>query len=386
MKRRLLRLAAAGLPAALLMMHATPAPAAGRVVFSMSSRSSASPPQLAARAAVTPAGATAITGLKLKTVAAGSDPTATARRISQMPGVAWAEPDRSYHLLASDPRRKSQWALDAIHAEQGWLLAGLNRLPSLDGVPIAIVDSGADVTHEDLKGRILACAASAQGRVREGICSDGAGHGTHVSGIAAAAAGNSLGIAGVGAGSPLIICRAIGPDGAGTSSDIAACIGWVVKKHARIISMSLGGPDSRSLSTAVETAAASGALIVAAAGNSGTRETEFPAGYKQVVSVAATGPKGLRAEFSNVNADVELAAPGVEILSLAPGNKYRLMSGTSMAAPHVAGAAALLWQAHPSDDAAQLRARLDRSVRDAGKRGRDPEYGFGLLDLTATTA
>ena len=386
MINRFLRLAATGLPAALLMVHPNPAPASGRVVFSMSASPATASATLTARAAVTPPDATPITGLRLKSVAAGPDPKATARRISRMPGVAWAEPDRSYHLLGSDPRRKGQWALDAIHAEQGWLLAGLNRLPSLDGVPIAIVDSGADVTHEDLKGRILACAASAQGRVREGICTDGAGHGTHVSGIAAAAAGNGLGIAGVGAGSPLIICRAIGPDGAGASSDIAACIGWVVKKHARIISMSLGGPDSKSLSTAVESAAASGALIVAAAGNSGTRETEFPAGYKQVVSVAATGPKGLRAEFSNINADVEVAAPGVDILSLAPGNKYRLMSGTSMAAPHVAGAAALLWQAHPSDDAAQLRARLDHTVRDAGKRGRDPEYGFGVLDLAAATA
>ena len=386
MNKRLLQLAASSLPAALLMIHPNPAPAFGRVVFSMSAPHAAMAVNFPARAAVTPAGAVPITGLQLKSVTAGPDPAATARQIARMPSVAWAEPDRSYHLLGSDPRRKNQWALDAIHAEQGWLLAGLTRLPSLDGVPIAIVDSGADVTHEDLKGRILACAASAQGRVREGICSDGAGHGTHVSGIAAAAAGNGLGIAGVGAGSPLIICRAIGADGAGASSDIAACIGWVVRKHARIISMSLGGPDSKTLSAAVGEAAAAGALIVAAAGNSGNGETEFPAGYKQVVSVAATGPKGTRAEFSNANADVEIAAPGVDILSLAPGNRYRLMSGTSMAAPHVAGAAALLWQAHPGDDAAQIRARLDHTVRDAGRRGRDSEYGFGVLDLAAATA
>jgi len=311
------RQSAASVSAALLLTSlcvCSTAAASQRVVFATKS-----PPRFAslrqARTAVLPPQALPITGLKLASVDAGTNPRATARLISSYPGVAWAEPDEAYHLLAVDPLRRSQWALNSIHAQAGWALAGIDRLPAIAGPTIAIVDSGADATHEDLRGRIRACAASFQGRVREGLCDDRAGHGTHVSGIAAAATGNGLGIAGVAAGSQLIECRAVGAEGAGTSSDVAACIGWALRQKSKIVSLSLGGPDSKTIRTAIDVATASGALVVAAAGNSGTSDKEFPAGYKAVVAVGAVGPNGKRAAFSNANTDVEKTAPGVDVLS-----------------------------------------------------------------------
>lgn len=315
------------------------------------------------------------------TVDGGSDPHALARRIAALPGVGWAEVDRSYRALGTDPRRQSQWALDSIHASAGWLLAGISPAPAITGPPIAVIDTGVDRAHEDLRGRIRACASASSGRLREGTCEDWDGHGTHVAGIAAAASWNGVGIAAVAAASPLFICRAIGPSGEGGGSDVAACIGWALRQKARVISMSLGGPDTRALRAAIESASTAGALVVAAAGNDGTSARVFPASYRSVVSVAAITRNGQRARFSNANSDVEIAAPGSGVISLAPGNRYRLMDGTSVAVPHVSGAAALLWQAHPGESAEAIRARLDLAVRDAGPPGRDVEYGFGSLDL-----
>ena len=393
----LLRTACAALTAVLLQPGQA-ALAGPRVVFATGNRStthvSQPPGQLtlvdgarstgrrpADELARIPASATAISGVGAMTVEGGGDPFRLADRIASIPGVAWAEVDRTYRPLGSDPKRKAQWALDSIHAAAGWLLAGINPDPISSGPSIAVIDTGADRTHEDLRGRIRACGAASSGRVREGTCDDWDGHGTHVAGIAGAATGNGIGISAVAAGSPLVICRAIGPSGEGSGSDVAACIGWALRQRAKVISMSLGGPDSRALRAAVDAAAQSGALVIAAAGNDGTSARQYPAAYGSVVSVAATSRNGQRAQFSNFNADVEIAAPGTAVLSLSPGNRYRLMDGTSVAAPHVAGAAALLWQAHPGDTAAAIRARLDSAVRDLGRPGRDAEYGFGSLDL-----
>ena len=373
--RRLLLAALSTLPLALLPSIAR-AHAPARVIVSPVSQDQRD-------AVMRETGATPVTGVPLLSVPAGPSSAVTARHLLSVEGVAWAEPDATYRASGSDPRRPSQWAMSAIHAERGWALAGLGRLPSLAGPMVAIVDTGADISHDDLRGRIRACAASFSGRVREGVCDDRDGHGTHTAGIAAAATGNGVGIAGVAASSPLLICRALGPDGGGSGADVAACIGWAAKRGAKVISLSLGGPDTRALRTAVAAASGAGAVIVAAAGNEGTTETSFPAGYPEVVSVAATDRAGRRAGFSNVNRDVEIAAPGVDILSTWPGNCYRSMSGTSMATPHVAGAAALLWEGIGGRDPSAVRAALRRSVREAGARGRDREYGYGVLDLSA---
>ena len=221
------------------------------------------------------------------------------------------------------------------------------------------------------------------------IVAEDGGHGTHVAGTIGALANNRVGVAGVAFAAPLIVCRALGgPDGSGSVADVAACIGWAHARGAKVISMSLGGPSSRTIAEAAKSAYArggrSGSLLVAAAGNDGNGTVEYPAGLDQVVSVAAVDARDGIAPFSNFNADVEVAAPGVDILSTWLGGGYVRMSGTSMATPHVAGAAALLWGVTPSATAATIRRRLDKAVDDRGAPGRDAAYGYGVVDLATS--
>ena len=122
-------------------------------------------------------------------------------------------------------------------------------------------------------------------------------------------------------------------------------------------------------------------LIVAAAGNDGNATLNYPAAYAEVVSVAATDARDVRATFSNANSDVEIAAPGVNILSTYMDGGYRALSGTSMATPHVSGVAAIIRTRNPTFSAAQARAKLDASVDDKGPAGRDTQYGFGRVSL-----
>jgi thermitase len=311
-----------------------------------------------------------------------------AQRLAHAPGVAWAEPDFELRALGApdDPLFGQLGGLGLMRVQAGWESLGLSPgYPRDGGAPVAVIDTGIDSAHEDLAGKASECASSVNGAIEEGRCADDEGHGTHVAGTIAAIAGNAAGIAGVAFDSPLIVCKALGADGSGGTSDVASCIAWAHSRGAKVISMSLGGPPSNTLRAAVKAAWAGGrrdgSVIVAAAGNDGDTGTDFPAGYPEVVSVAAVDDAGSRAVFSNANEDVEVAAPGVDVLSAKAGGGYVRMSGTSMATPHAAGAAALEWEAHPRSAARRIRDLLDGLGADAGPAGRDPEYGYGILDL-----
>jgi subtilisin family serine protease len=149
--------------------------------------------------------------------------------------------------------------------------------------------------------------------------------------------------------------------------------------------MSLGGGDSTTLKSTVDYAwkngAANGAVLVAAAGNDGDATLNYPAAYPNVVSVAATDNRDQRASFSNANADVEVAAPGVDVTSTWNDGAYNTISGTSMATPHVSGVVALIRARYPSATAAQIVAKLDGAVDDLGAPGRDTSFGFGRVNL-----
>jgi len=329
-----------------------------------------------------------VRGQGARVVRVDGDPAQVARRLSRSPGVLYAEPNRRLRASATPNDRlfRDLGGLGEIHAARGWDLAGLNAFPLGGGIPVGIVDTGIDATHEDLQGKLRACATSQNGSVSAGACADDNDHGTHVAGTIAATANNRVGVAGVAFSSPLVVCKALDGHGSGSIADVASCIVWAHQRGAKVISMSLGGSASVTLRNAVRLAWKSGgtggSVLVAAAGNDGTTATEFPAGYPEVVSVAAVSDAGVHATFSNVNDDVELAAPGVNVLSTKRGGGYVRFSGTSMATPHVAGATALLWDQHRRSTAKSIRARLDATVADAGAAGRDRTFGFGVLDLS----
>ncbi len=291
--------------------------------------------------------------------------------------------------IPNDPRFGSLYGMDRIDAPEAWDALGLSAFPATGGAKVGIVDTGIRAAHEDLTGRTTVCATATSGSLYRG-CADGNGHGTHVAGTIAATANNARGVAGVSFNSSLAVCKGLTDSGSGSTSSIASCIRWLRDRGARVISMSLGGGSTSTLQSAVRYAYASGsgALLVAAAGNDGNATANYPAAYAEVVSVAATDSADVRAPFSNANADVEIAAPGVNITSTwsTSNTAYATISGTSMATPHAAGVGALLVRRFPSAGAATLRGRLTAAVDDLGPAGRDAQYGFGRVDaLQAAT-
>ena len=335
------------------------------------------------------------------------DPRVVAQRLNRSGAVLYAETNKILRAQAipNDARfgelygihntGQSGGTADAdVDGPEGWDLAGLSAFPSSGGVEVGIVDTGIDRNHPDLAGKLADCAGASQGlfglfgggSVSESNgCTDDNDHGTHVSGTISGNANNGIGVAGVAFNSPLSHCKALfGALGSGSTAGVANCITYLRSKGARVISMSLGGGSSSTLQQAVANAYANGtgALLVAAAGNDGNSAVNYPAGYPEVISVAATDRNDNRASFSNTNPDVELAAAGVGVLSTVRGGGYAAKDGTSMSTPHVAGVAALVFGKNPTWNAGQVRSKLQASVDDIGAPGRDTSFGFGRVTLS----
>ena len=312
------------------------------------------------------------------------------------PDVEYAEPNAVLSIAgASNDLDTGLWGLDNsgqergrpdadIDAPEGWgLIAGSAFAPA--DYAVGVVDTGIDSGHEDLAGKVVGACLTALGGggTLSAGCADDNGHGTHASGTIAATGDNGRGIVGVAPGARILMCKALDSRGSGYLSDVVACMNDIVARRAaqriRVMSLSIGGAGSETLRAAVDNAYASGVLVVAAAGNQGDSSITYPAGYANAVSVGATDRQDARASFSNVNDDVEISAPGVGIVSTVPGG-YVTYSGTSMAAPHVAGAAALVG-AKDGRTGAALRAGLNAAADDLGAAGRDPAFGFGRLNV-----
>ncbi len=335
-----------------------------------------------------------VAGVGASVVRVTGDPAAVAARLNRSSRVEYAEPNFTMRALATpnDPRFGELYGIhnpnDAdMDGPEGWDLFGVGAFPTSGGVKVGIVDTGIDQAHEDLVGKTVNCANAmgsfggiiGGGTVKEGTCADDNDHGTHVAGTIAGIANNGKGVAGVAFNSSLGICKALGgPLGTGSTAGVANCITYLAGKGNKVISMSLGGGASTTLQTAVRNASSS-SLLIAAAGNDGDATLNYPAAYAEVVSVAATDSNDQRASFSNANADVEIAAAGVDVLSAQRGGGYVKFSGTSMATPHVSGVAALI--ASRGGTPASWRSKLDASVDDKGAPGRDPQFGFGRVNL-----
>ena len=207
-------------------------------------------------------------------------------------------------------------------------------------------------------------------------------HGTHCAGTIAAAI-NGVGVVGVAPAASLYAAKALDRNGSGQFSWIIAALDWCIKNGMNIVSMSLGASAAPKAMEAMCAAAWSkGLLLVAAAGNSGPGmgTVGVPAKYQSVIAVSAIDSGNLIAGFSSRGPEVELAAPGVNGLPTTPGSAYGTMSGTSMACPHVSGAAAVVWGSHRYADNVTIRRLLAWTSNNLGNPGRDPLYGYGRVD------
>ena len=305
-----------------------------------------------------------------------------------------------------------RWQLENVHAFEAW-----NQQKTEGAVTIAIVDSGARMTHQDLGANMLTSLAYDAVQKRECPLStsvangtipyngDQTGHGTHVAGIAAATAGNGLGGAGVSFNAKILPIVVVGSTGGSSSEALLRAYAYVMANRAvaniRVINLSLGGytpAQDDLLRQAIIDAKAAGILTVCAAGNKGndpnfsttgtiTGDTQYiyPGDYDEVVSVVAVDDRNNHAAFSDHNAYKDLAAPGVNIYSTGyiSDNSYRSDSGTSMAAPYVSGIAALIFAKDPTLSPDQVRNILYASATDLGTPGVDPYYGHGLVNAEA---
>jgi serine protease len=209
-----------------------------------------------------------------------------------------------------------------------------------------------------------------------------------VSGIAAAASNNGTGIVGISWGARIMPLKALASNGQGTESDVASAIAWAADYGANVINLSLGGScPLPAIEVAVSYAHGLGVTVVAAAGNTGAQGVLCPAAYADAIAVAATDANNIRAAFSNYGPAVDLAAPGVGVYSTYWSSQtestYTYLSGTSMAAPHIAGVAALLADLPQFDTPDKIRLALESTAQDLGPVCRDMYYGEGLVQAYA---
>jgi subtilisin len=283
------------------------------------------------------------------------------------------------------PRQPIPWNISMVKANNVW-----QRVTGR-GVKVAIIDTGIDNNHPDL-------SVSGGASFVPGVASwdDDQGHGTHCAGIVGAR-NNFTGVVGVAPRCSLYAVKVLNSQGSGQFSWILAGMTWAANNRMHVASMSLGSEVSNSnvacilaYQRAAQTLINRGCLVVAAAGNSGGKSNPWvgqPARCPGFMAVAAVDQNQRLASFSSrgpanlcPECGVEISAPGVGIRSTVPGGNYRSMSGTSMACPHVSGAAALLKELHPTWSPAQIRSRLKVTATDLGAPGRDPGFGVGLLN------
>jgi thermitase len=251
--------------------------------------------------------------------------------------VEYAEPDAEAEAAETpnDPSFSAEWGMTKIQAPGAW---GISHGSA--SVAVAVLDTGISASHPDLAGKIVKQANFSS----SGTLDDVFGHGTHVAGIAAAVTNNAVGVAGLGWTTSLMNVKVLGDNGYGSYSAIAQGITWAADNGAQVINLSLSGSTASStLERAVDYAWSKGALVAAAAGNKGSSAPVYPAYYANAIAVAATDSADHLASFSDFGSWVDVAAPGVNVYSTYPGGGYAYLSGTSMAAPHVAGEAALLF-------------------------------------------
>lgn len=326
------------------------------------------------------------TGAHLIKVPAGKE-LQLIEALDRNPAVDYAEPDEVVTPASNVQYFDRQYALNntgqSFTNTAGTLTVGAGKADAdVDaaeawgrttgsGVRVAVLDSGVASDNPDIAPKVVARANFSGASTGE----DNYGHGTHVSGTVAATSENTIGVAGVCPACSILDGKVLNDSGVGSSSGLANGINWAVNNGAKVINMSLGVRASRTLETAVNNAWTKGAVLVAAAGNGGNQTKIYPAGYANVIAVAATDNFDAKASFSTYGASwVDIAAPGVNVYSTFPNHKfylgtqnnrslgYDVGNGTSMSSPIVAATVALAWSVNPQAGNTAIREKVQSSA------------------------
>ncbi|WP_410766755.1 S8 family peptidase [Haloferax sp. DFSO60] len=298
--------------------------------------------------------------------------------ITKQADVKYAERNLTHEALytANDPQYGNQYAPQQVNADVAW-----DTTLGSSSVTIAVVDQGIKYDHPDLSAQFGTDTGydfvDADDDPYPDVLADEY-HGTHVAGIAAGTTDNNEGIGGI-SNSTLLSGRALSEEGTGSTSDIADAVEWAADQGADVINLSLGGGGYTStMKNAVSYATQQGSLVVAAAGNDGMGQVSYPAAYSECVAVSALDPDESLASYSNYGSEIDLAAPGTNVLSCwTTSTEYETISGTSMATPVVSGVAGLalaVYDLSPSD----LRSHLKATAVDVGLSS--SQQGSGRVD------
>jgi subtilisin family serine protease len=358
-------------------------------------------------------------------VGPGEDPAEMIETLASLPGVEQVALDYVIQLdpefrpvplghvdpvEVNDPFHGFQWHFPAVQLDEAWALS------TGSGVVVAVVDTGISQAGEDLLCHTFVSPYNAiTGTPGAAAATDDYGHGTHVAGTVAQCTNNGVGVAGVAFDASLMPVKVLDSTGSGTVSSLASGIDWARTHGADVINMSLGFDDPEfthpMIDDAIEAAAADGIVLVAASGNSNWPTVAYPASHPDVIAVGATELNNTRAFYSNRGSDLDLVAPGGNLFNDHNGDgqrdgvlqetfcfaslsnncppsvtgdtgfTYYWLHGTSMATPHVAGAAAILLSMDPSLDPADLKEILECSALDLGTPGFNTSYGHGLIQI-----
>lgn len=308
-------------------------------------------------------GGVAETDLSALQACAGHVPPGKIKSMRAEPGVAYVEEDlvrEASDAVVPNDKYYTQYqagSFGLIRAPEAW------GVSTGAGVRVAVLDTGCLTSHTDISGKVKITKNFTTKKASTDV-TDNDGHGTHTAGTVGAKTNNGTGVAAAGFNCELAIGKVLGPAG-GYDSWIAAGIDWARQTAgAKVVSMSLGGPGAgTTLEDAVNAAWNGGLVVVAAASNDASSAPSYPAAYENCISVAAVDNAGALASWSNYGPTVDIAAPGVSILSTYKKNGYAFLSGTSMATPHVAGVAALVWASPFGTSPAAVRAQIERCAK-----------------------
>ncbi|GAB7050057.1 type VII secretion-associated serine protease mycosin [Catenuloplanes indicus] len=271
--------------------------------------------------------------------------------------------------------KEAQWHVDYMHAHNA------HNISTGKGITVAVIDSGVQ-PHPDIEHAILPGISFLPGDNSKGQ-QDDQGHGTAIAGLIAGKGGTGH-VLGIAPNSKILPIRILDANGRGDSNTTAKAIRWAIRSRAKIVNISSGGGPNSEVRKAVEEATKAGLIVVASSGNKPAQDiVAFPAYINGVVAVGATDKDGVIADISASGEGLLLTAPGVDLLSTSKDQRYETGTGTSGAAAIVSGVAALVWSRYPELSAAEVVHRMTATAVDKGAPGRDPEYGFGIVDPVA---